>query len=204
MKKILMMLNCGRAAFTAVLCCAMTMAVLTACSDNDDDPVIPSENVNKGIVINLGSIVIKPYMLFGASLADVEAYMQKNYGDWAYTKEDQQEGQIFYTRYRNGNKVISYAFNNTPAGSLRLATYGFENTEISFPEIKAELERNGFIYQGKLNFEFPTAADEYQLFLSADRCIEVQFARWENDNRWAIGFQPLDEDDLNYLEPVNK
>ena len=66
MKKILMMLNCGRAAFAAVLCCAMTMAVLTACSD------------------------------------------------------------------------------------------------------------------------------------------EVQFARWENDNRWAIGFQPLDEDDLNYLEPVNK
>lgn len=204
MKKILMMLNCGRAAFAAVLCCAMTMAVLTACSDNDDDPVILSENVNKGVVINLGSIVIKPYMLFGALLPDVEAYMQKNYADWAYTNEGQQEGQIFYTRYRNGNKVISYAFNNTPAGSLRLATYGFENTDISFPEIEAELERNGFIYQGKLNFEFPTAADEYQLFLTADRSIEVQFARWENDNRWAIGFQPLDEDDLNYLEPVNK
>ena len=204
MKKILMTLKCGRAAFAAVLCCAMTMAVMTACSDKDDDPVIPSEDVNKGIAINLGSIVIKPYMQYGTSLADVEAYMQKNYGDWTYTKDDQQEGQIFYTKYRKDNEVISYAFYNTPAGSLRLSTYGFENTDISFSEIKAELERNGFIYQGKLNFEFPTAADVYQLFLSADRSIEVQFARWENDNRWAIGFQPLDEDDLNYLEPVNK
>lgn len=204
MKKILMALNCGRAAFAAVLCCAMTMAVLTACSDKDDDPVIPSEDVNKGIFINLGSIVIKPYMQFGTSLADVEAYMQKNYGDWTYTKDDQQEGQIFSIKYSKDNKIIVYAFSNTPIGSLRLATYGFENTEISFPEIKAELERNGFIYQGRLNFEFPVAADEYQLFLSADSSIEVQFARWEEGDRWAIGFQPLDEDDLNYLESANK
>ena len=182
----------------------MTMAVLTACSDKDDNPVIPSEDVNKGIVINLGSIVIKPYMQLGASLADVEAYMKKNYADWTYTKDDQREGPTFSTRYRKDNKVVLFSFYNTLVGSLRLTEYGFENSEIPFPTIKAELERNGFIYQGKLNFEFPGAADVFQMFLSADQSIEVQYARWEEDNRWGIGFQNLDEDDLNYLEPVNK
>lgn len=189
-------------ALTAVLCCAMTAAVLTACSD-DNNLVFSSADVNKGIVINLGSNVIKPYLQFGASLADVEAYMQENYADWTYTKDDQREGPTFTTQYRKENNVMVFFFYNTTVGSLRSAEYGFENSEISFSAIKAELERNGFIYQGKLNFEFPGAADVYQMFLSADNSIEVQFARWEEDNRWGIGFQPLDEDDMNYLEPVN-
>lgn len=197
---------CARsiAAFTAVLCCAMATAVLTACSDKDDNPTIPSEDVNKGIEINLGSIVIKPYLRLGASLADVEAYMQENYADWTYTKEDQPENPTFITRYGKDNKNILFSFYNIPGGSLRLSQYGFEDSEIPFPAIKAELERNGFIYQGKLNFDIPDAADVYQLFLSADRSIEVQFARWEEENRWGIAFQHLDEDDLNYLEPVNQ
>ena len=149
-------------------------------------------------------MVIKPYMLFGASLADVEAYMQENYADWTCTTDDPREGPVFTTNYRKDNKVIVFSFYNTTVGSLRMSEYGFENSELPFPAIKAELERNGFIYQGKLNFEFPGAADVYQMFLSADSSIEVQFARWEEENRWGIGFQPLDEDDLNYLEPVNK
>ena len=187
-------------ALTAILCCAMTAAVLTACSDKDDNPIIPSEDVNKGIVINIGSIVIKPYLQFGTSLADVEAYMQKNYANRTYTKEDQGEGPTFTERYIIDNKIILFSFYNTPVGSLRLSQYGFENSEIPFSTIKAELERNGFIYQGKLNFEIPGAADVYQMFLSADKSIEVQFARWEESNRWCIGFQLFDEDDMNYLE----
>ena len=122
-KKILMTQTTGRWVLTIVLCCVMTTAVLTACSDKDDNPAIPSADVNKGIVINLGSIVIKPYMLFGASLAEVEAYMQENYADWTYTTDDQREGPTFTTRYRKDNKVMVFAFNNTPVGSLRLSEY---------------------------------------------------------------------------------
>lgn len=199
-----MTLVAGRWVLTIVLCCWVTSAVLTACSDKDDNPVSPLEDVNKGIVINLESIVIKPYLQLGASLADVEAYMQENYADWTYTKDDQREGPTFSTRYRKDNKVILFSFYNTPVSSLRLSQYGFENSELPFPAIKAELERNGFIYQGKLNFEFPGAADVYQMFLSADSSIEVQFARWQEGNRWAIGFLPFDESDMDYLEPVNK
>ena len=36
MKKILM-------TWAAVLCCAMTMTIFTACTDNDDNPVTPPE-----------------------------------------------------------------------------------------------------------------------------------------------------------------
>jgi hypothetical protein len=35
----------------------MTMAVFTACSNNDN-PSVPPADVNKGVVIDLGSIVI--------------------------------------------------------------------------------------------------------------------------------------------------
>ena len=105
MKKILM-------ALAAILCCAMTGTVMTACSDKDDNPINPSEDVNKGIVINLDSIVIKPYLQMGASLADVEAYMKKNYADWTYTIEDQGEGPTFVTKYTKGNKLIMFIFYN--------------------------------------------------------------------------------------------
>lgn len=189
--------------FAAMLCCAMTTAVMTACSDKDDNPDNSSEDVSKGIVINLGSIVIKPYLKMGASLADVEAYMQKNYADWTYTKEEKRQESIFARRYAKDNKEIVYVFYDTAAGSLRMTTYGFYNQEIPFSTIKAELERNGLIYQGKLNFVFPGAADVYQMFLSADKSIEVQYGRYEEKDNWAIAFQPFDEDDMNYLEPAN-
>ena len=81
MKKYLMTL-------AAVLCCAMTTVVFTACSSNEDNPTFPSIDVNNGVVINLGSIVIKPYLQFGASLADVEAYMKANYPDWTDNNPD--------------------------------------------------------------------------------------------------------------------
>lgn len=81
MKKYLMTL-------VAVLCCAMTTVVFTACSSNEDNPTFPSVDVNKGVVINLGSIVIKPYLQFGASLADVEKYMKENYPDWTDMNPD--------------------------------------------------------------------------------------------------------------------
>ena len=194
MKKIIMKL-------AAVLCCVMTMAVFSACLSESDNPAASSRSVNKGIVINLDSIVIKPYMQFGTSLADVEKYMNKNYADWTYIKEEQGEGVRFSTAYNKGNEIIVFTYNNIPAGSLCAVTYGFYYSEVSFPAIKAELERNGFMYQGKLNFENPEGADEYQMFLNADKSIEVQFARWNNS--WAIGFQVFDEDDMNYLVPAN-
>ncbi len=169
--------------------------------DEYDLQFLVPEDVTKGFVVGLDSIVIKPYLQFGASLADVEKYMKENYADWTYTKDEQQEGALFTTYYKKDDEVIVFTYDNTPAGSLRLATYGFYNTEVSFPTVKAELERNGFIYQGKLNFESLGLTDEYQIFLTTDKSIEVQFCR--RSDSWALGFQTFDKDDLNYLVPAN-
>ena len=188
--------------FAAFILMASTAALTTACS-NEDNPTIPLEDVNKGIVINLDSIVIKPYLQMGASLANVEAYMQKNYADWTYRGNYQKGESLLIVGYIKGNQNITYAFGTTPAYSLYMSSYGFDNSEMPFPVIKAELERNGFIYKGKLNFEIPDASNIYHMFVSADGSIEAQFVLWGEGNRWSIGFQPLDENDLNYLEPVN-
>ena len=80
----------------AVLCCAMTTVVFTACS-NEDNPTFPSIDVNNGVVINLGDIVIKPYLQFGASLADVEKYMFQNYGGyWSISFQPFDENDLNY------------------------------------------------------------------------------------------------------------
>lgn len=202
MRKILMML-------AAVLCCSMTMAVFTACSDKDDNPAIPSADVNKGIVINLGSMVIKPYMQFGASLSDVESYMKAYYVDWtdnnpnALNEYQQQGGATWKKTYTKGSQTIKYLFGSSSGGKLLLCSYG-DKSSLSLADATAELERNGFKKEGVLKFD-DYDADVCYLFLPADKSIEVQLSFWQEDGgRWSISFQLFDEDDMNYLEPVNK
>ena len=117
MKKIIMK-------FAAILCFVMTMAVFSACLSESDNPAASSRSVNKGIVINLDSIVIKPYMQFGTSLADVEKYMNKNYADWTYIKEEQGEGVRFSTAYNKGNEIQLSLIHKTVA--LQFGLYGWE------------------------------------------------------------------------------
>lgn len=192
----------------AVLCCTMTMAVFTACSNNDN-PSVPPADVNKGVVIDLGSIVIKPYLQFGASLADVEAYMKAYYADWTDNAPDaldeysQQEGSTWKKTYTKGGQTIKYLFGNASGGNLLLVSYG-SNTPILFPKVKSELERNGFTYEGKLKFD-DYDADLCNLYLSADKAIEAQFSYWVKDDgeSWSISFQNFDEYDLQFLVPEN-
>ena len=201
MKKYLMTL-------AAVLCCAMTTVVFTACSSNEDNPTFPSIDVNNEVVINLGSIVIKPYLQFGASLADVEAYMKANYPDWTDNNPDalneyqQQGGATWKKTYTKDNGTIKYLFGNASGGSLLLVSYGF-NSPISLPAVKTELERNGFTYEGILKFD-DYDADVCNLFLSADKTIEAQLSYWAKDGgSWSLSFQNLDEYDLQFLVPAN-
>ncbi|MGX8697390.1 MAG: hypothetical protein ACSW8D_13505, partial [Prevotella sp.] len=75
MKKILM-------TFAAVLCCTMT-TVFTACGNQDNTVTKEMSADSTAIEINLDSIVINPYMVFGSSLADVEKYMTDNFSDYS-------------------------------------------------------------------------------------------------------------------------
>ena len=184
----------------AVLCCAMTTVVFTACS-NEDNPTFPSIDVNNGVVINLGDIVIKPYLQFGASLADVEKYMFQNYADYkAKDTEALQSITInnvihYITEYFNGKRSIGLSFANADGTNLEVISYNYF-LSTSLEPIMAELERNGFVYKGELDL----APDICHMYLSSDGTIEVMLSSWEKDGGyWSISFQPFDENDLNYL-----
>ena len=58
----------------AAITLLMTMVMpMTSCTKETD---------TTAIVINLDSIVIKPYLNFGTPLADAEKYMAENYADY--------------------------------------------------------------------------------------------------------------------------
>lgn len=81
--------------------CAMT--VQTACTNKSDNPATYDEEM--AIVIDLDSIVIKPYMRFGASLADVGIYMTENFDDYSAENPgslmvlETEEGITWFKRY---------------------------------------------------------------------------------------------------------
>lgn len=207
MKLNLKNLAAVRRVLNIVLCCAVTTAVFTACDANDDNSANPSGDVNNGIVINLGSVVIKPFLQFGASLADVEKYMNENYAGWTDNNPDalQQYEQLGGTTWRkiyskDGQNIEFLFYGNSKDGSLALVSYGFDSIAL-LPYVKAELERNKFTYEGILKFE-DYNADLCQLYLSEDKEIEVQVSSWTKDGgSWSLSFQKLDEYDLQFLTP---
>lgn len=199
MKKIMMML-------AAVLCCTMT-TVFTACGNQDNTVTKEMSADSTAIEINLDSIVINPYMVFGSSLADVEKYMADNFSDYSDENPDSlvyydfEEGPSWAKNYEKGKCKLGFYFGNEDGNDLKLVAYDFF-FPMSLEPVMAELERNGFVNKGEIKFD-DFNADLTYLFLSADGTIEVQVSTWEKDGgSWAISFQPFDKNDLNHL--VNK
>jgi len=193
MKKILMT--------AVVLCSWMTMTVFTACGSDDDET--PADS--KALVINLDSVVIKPYLAFGSSVADAEQYIKDTFSDYEawesgelepYDQED--APRTYFKEYVNGNRSMSFCFDNADGTNLVLVSYDYF-FPVSKEPVMAELERNGFVYKGEVRFA-DYNADHCYLYLSADGTLEVQFSTWKKDGgSWALSFQPVDKNDLNHL-----
>ena len=195
MKKYIMTL-------AAVLCCAMT-TVFTACGNKDNAASTETQADSTALVINLDSIVIKPYMAFGSSLADVEKYMTENFADYAadgdsLTLIDHEDGKAYEKRFVNGNRQIWFDFGNADGTGLNLVSYDYF-FPMPLEPVMAELERNGFVNKGEVKFD-DFNADVCYLFLSADEATEVMLSSWEKDGgSWEINFQKTSEYDLNHL-----
>ena len=187
--------------FAAVLCCTLTMTMFTACGSDDDET--PADS--KALVINLDSIVIKPYLAFGSSVADAEQYIKDTFSDYEawesgelepFDQED--ESRTYIKEYDNGNRSMSFYFANADGTNLALVSYDYF-FPVSKESVMAELERNGLVYKGEIRFD-DYNADHCYLYLSADGTLEVQFSTWKkNGGSWALSFQPFDKNDLNYL-----
>lgn len=200
MKKIIMTL-------AAVLCCAVTITLLTACGNKKNAAMTDTQVDSTALIINLDSIVIKPYMAFGSSLADVEKYMNENYADWEVQNPDtldlleSKDGNLWGRYYTKGKLKMGFHFNDADATNLTIVSHDFY-FPMSLEPVMAELERLGFENRGELKYD-DFNADIVYMYLSADEKYEVQVCSWKKDGgSWAISFQPTDEKDFKYL--VNK
>ena len=186
----------------AALCC-MAMSVQTACTGKSDNPPIQDEEA-VAVVLNLDSIVIKPYLQFGASLADVQEYMADNFADYSDENPDSlvynemEGGSLWSKTYEKGTRKISFYFYNADGKDLTLVSYDFF-FPMPLEPVMAELERNGYTNKGEIRFDDYNADITY-LFLSADERIEAMPSSWEKDGgSWAITFQPTNDFDLQHL-----
>lgn len=188
--------------FAVIVCSTMT-SLLIACGNKSNTPAESQAN-DSTLVINLDSIVIKPYMAFGSSLADVEKFMNENYAGWEVKNPDtlecikQEEGYLWARNYVNGKNGISFCFKDADATNLALVAYDYF-FPMPLEPIMAELDRLGFEKKGEVKFEDYNADITY-LYLSADKKNEVLLSSWEKDGgSWAISFQLTDKNDLNLL-----
>jgi hypothetical protein len=190
--------------FAVAICCTMTSAVFTACS-NEDTPAPKEQQTD--LVLNFGDIVVKPYLGFGTSLADADKYFQAEYPDYAnweiYDVDSYEDfGKTVYVQARfNEDRMLSFYFYDADCKNLVISSYSFV-APIQLETVTAELERHGFKNMGEIRFPDPEADLTY-LFLSADEklevLVEISYATEEFDEMWGISFQPLDERDLEYL-----
>lgn len=180
----------------AAIMLLMTLSVQTTSCSKETDTM--------EIVINLDSIVIKPYVKFGAPLADVKAYMAQNFADYPEEHPDSLEyieldgGELWSKYYMKEDRWISFFFTDAEGKDLTMVSYDFF-FPIQIEAVMAELERNGFTNKGEVEFENDNS-DLSFLFLSPDESIEAMPFYWEKDGgSWAITFQPTNDFDLQHL-----
>ena len=186
MKKILM----AAAALTLLITIAIP---ITSCNKKD----------KMDIVIDLDSIVIKPYVNFGTKLAKVEKYMAENYADYSDENPNSLDyielegGALWGKYYKKGTHEISFYFINANGKDLTMVSYDFYSP-IPFEAVMAKLERNGFKNMGEVDFD--DNSDLSYLFLSPDESIEAMPFYWEKDGgSWALTFQPTNDFDLQHI-----
>lgn len=124
----------------------MTTTMLTACGSKSNNQS-QEQGETSELVINLDSIVIKPYLAFGNSLADVEKFMSENYADWEVKNPDSLEcfpngeEQSWGRSYGKGTHGMEFDFNDASlTGVYKVSVYatkaGYVNSNAATKEIQ--------------------------------------------------------------------
>ena len=93
MKKIVMTLAAGRMVLTFFFCCAMTMVVLTACSDKDDNPMTPVNPVEPTSVVDNGVWLVTPDVMDLSYRPGDDFFMYCTGGFWKTTTLDESKSE---------------------------------------------------------------------------------------------------------------
>ena len=175
-----------------------TMLFFTGCGNkvNDDLTIMDTATV----VIDLDSIVLRPFLPWDAMVEDLERHMETNCSDWNVENPDSLEydegtGRWKRTFYK-GNLKNTYYFEDAKGNYLKYVSFQYYGY-MPFEPLHDEIVRNGFILQGEISFA-GYDAKKCNLYLSPSGALEVQAACWE-EGTWVITFQPTDEEDFKYL-----
>jgi len=190
MKKIL---------FLIALVCSMSIGfIFSGCKNKPVDDLTVMDTAT--IIIDLDSIVLMPFLPWDAMVEDLELHMQTNCSDWGIVNPDSLEYDAGTGRWKRtfykGNLRNTYYFEDAKGNFLKYVTFIYYGS-MPFEPIKEEVERNGFILKGEMDYPGNDSKICY-LYLSPSGALEVQLAGWE-DGSWVLSFQPLDEEDLKLL-----
>lgn len=185
--------------FIIVLVCSMVGSfIFSGCKNKPDDELTIMDTAT--IVIDLDSIVLMPFLPWDAMVEDLELHMQTNCSDWGIENPDSLEYDAGTGRWKRtfskGNLKNTYYFEDAKGNYLKYVTFIYYGN-MPFEPIKEEVERNGFVLQGEMDYPGNDSEICY-MYLSPSGALEVQLAGWK-DGSWVLTFQPMDEDDLKYL-----
>ena len=183
---------------SAALCGLVTALFVSGCraKPSDGNSMIDTATV----VIDLDSIVLRPFLPWDAMVADLENHMKTNCSNWTIEEADSlvyDEGTGRWKRtFAFGNLRNTYYFADAQGNYLKFVAFVYYGS-MPLEPVTSEVERNGFILQGDM--DFPTKDSEHcYLYLSPSGLLEVQVAGWK-DGAWCITFQPTDPEDMKYL-----
>ena len=187
----------------SVICCTITISVLFACSRTKDSKTTEFPP-GTDLVLTIDTIVIKPYLNFGVSLAEVEEYMSSNYPDYIDETPDELlsyaelDRSFRVKRYAKDDHKTQFYFPTDETDKLQLVSYDFF-TNLPLEAVIETLENNGFTYKGIVEFE-EYNADICYIFLSPLATHEVLVSSWNKyGGSWSISFLPTDMYDLHHI-----
>lgn len=184
-----------------VLLCIVTMMLSTGCKNKPKDEDVRIDTAT--VVLDMDSIVLRPFLPWDAMLADLKDHLETNYAGWTNENPDSLTYDVGTGKWKctlaKGNLKNAYYFDDAQGNYLKYVSFGYYGSMPLDPLVR-ELERNGFIRKGEIVFPGYDAQVCY-LYLSESGKLEIQLAGWE-DGAWVLTFQPTDPSDFKYL--VNK
>lgn len=147
-----------------------------------------------------GLLVVDPYLNWGGSIADVDAYVKAK--QWWLEGNDNielWEGLGWHRWYYIASLLTEqYLFETEDGQNLRFVVSICHDTSVPIDLANQSILKQGYEYKGKLVYPDDEPCD---IFFSPDGQTEVQTALW-SDGRWAITFQPTDPEDFQYIVPA--
>ncbi len=192
-----------------ILMCAVAFSVsIGSCDKNDSNQADDLKEFSLNADTNGVNFPIKPFLEWGATLADVEEYLAKTYPDL----KPMNEGVMSHDPV-SGRNVVHYSCRSVLmafyfSGESGTGYFAQEFTirgDNQIQKIEDQCVKSGLKFKGMMYSDAYPDNLGY-LYLSADEKLEVQMVARNNDRQfyWTVNFQAFDKNDLDLLTDPTK